>query len=64
MYVGLSAALCAEGFVLLGSSAIQCALVCALKFVGGSGSTSLDKFKFDLHVIIEQFMLSFANQII
>ena len=63
MYVGLCAALCAERFVLLGS-AVQCALVCALAFVGGSGSTSLDKFKFDLHVIIEQFMLSFANQII
>ena len=63
MYVGLCATLCAEGFVLLGS-AVQCALVCALEFVGGSGSTPLDKFKFDLHVIIEQFMLSFANQII
>ena len=57
MYVGWCAAMCAEGFVLVGP-AVQFVVLCALEFVSGS---PLDKFKFDLPAFIQQFMLSFAN---
>ena len=44
MYVAGCAAICAEGFALVGS-AVQSAILCALLSVIGSGST-LDKARF------------------
>ena len=52
-------ALIAEGSVVVGS-AVQCALFRAI-FTASTSGLPPDRFKLDLPIFIEQFMLGFAN---